>query len=244
MKTLKSLLYVFLAAFLFVGCNDDENFNPGEPEDPDCYSVYFPTQENIGSKELDPAAPTEMTFTVRRLKSEGAIVVPVAVTSSEEGIFVPSQIEFADGQEETTFSIQFPQAEIGTTYKCEVNIEDKKYASVYGEKATGFAFSVTRVKWNKLTGKGGETKGKWRDDIISTLFNTANPNAEVDVEIYERADKPGYYRMNPFTQDLIRALFNGTAQACTEPNIIIDATNPDAVWIPYQTTGVTLGGSP
>ena len=29
MKTLKSLLYVFLAAFLFVGCNDDENFNPG-----------------------------------------------------------------------------------------------------------------------------------------------------------------------------------------------------------------------
>ena len=102
MKTLKSLLYVFLAAFLFVGCNDDENFNPGEPEDPDCYSVYFPTQENIGSKELDPAAPTEMTFTVRRLKSEGAIVVPVAVTSSEEGIFVPSQIEFADGQEETT----------------------------------------------------------------------------------------------------------------------------------------------
>ena len=242
MKTLKSLLYVFLAAFLFVGCNDDENFNPGEPEDPDCYSVYFPTQENIGSKELDPAAPTEMTFTVRRLKSEGAIVVPVAVTSSEEGIFVPSQIEFADGQEETTFSIQFPQAEFGTTYKCEVNIEDKKYASVYGEKATGFAFSVTRVKWNKLTGKGGETKGKWRDDIISTLFNTANPNAEVDVEIYERADKPGYYRMNPFTQDLIRALFNGTAQACTEPNIIIDATNPDAVWIPYQTTGVTLGG--
>lgn len=78
MKTLKSLLYVFLAAFLFVGCNDDENFNPGEPEDPDCYSVYFPTQENIGSKELDPAAPTEMTFTVRGLKSEGAIVVPVA----------------------------------------------------------------------------------------------------------------------------------------------------------------------
>ena len=52
MKTLKSLLYVFLAAFLFVGCNDDENFNPGEPEDPDCYSVYFPTQENIGSKAV------------------------------------------------------------------------------------------------------------------------------------------------------------------------------------------------
>lgn len=242
MKTLKSLLYVFLASFLFVGCSDDKDFNAGGPEDPDCYNVYFPTQENIGSKELDPAAPTEMTFTVRRLKSEGAITVPVTINSSVADIFTATEIEFADGQEETTFSVVFPTAEIGTTYKCEINIEDNKYAAVYGEKATGFAFSVTRVKWNKLTGEGGETMGKWRDDVISSLFNVANANAEVDVEIYERADKPGYYRMNPYTQTLIRALFNGTAQACTEPNIIIDATNPNAVWIPYQTTGVTLGG--
>lgn len=241
MKTLKSLIYVFLAAFLFVGCSDDKDFNAGGPEDPDCYNVYFPTQENIGSKELDPAAPTELTFTVRRLKSEGAITVPVTVDSSVADIFTATEIEFADGQEETTFSVVFPTAEIGTTYKCEINIEDSKYAAVYGEKATGFAFSVTRVKWNKLTGEGGETMGKWRDDVISSLFNVANANAEVDVEIYERADKPGYYRMNPYTQTLIRALFNGTAQACTEPNIIIDATNPNAVWIPYQTTGVTLG---
>lgn len=63
MKTLKSLLYVFLAAFLFVGCNDDENFNPGEPEDLDCYSVYFPTQENIGSRNSTPRLLTEMSFT-------------------------------------------------------------------------------------------------------------------------------------------------------------------------------------
>ena len=34
MKTLKNLLYVFLAAFLFAGCNDDENFNPGNPKIP------------------------------------------------------------------------------------------------------------------------------------------------------------------------------------------------------------------
>ena len=72
MKTLKSLLYVFLAAFLFVGCNDDENFNPGEPEDPDCYSVYFPTQENIVSKEGEPAALTERTLSVGRRRGERA----------------------------------------------------------------------------------------------------------------------------------------------------------------------------
>lgn len=47
MKTLKSLLYVFLAAFLFVGCNDDENFNPGEPEDPDCVTASISLRRRI-----------------------------------------------------------------------------------------------------------------------------------------------------------------------------------------------------
>ena len=50
-------------------CNDDENFNPRNLKIP-IVTAYFPTRENMGSKELDPAAPTEMTFTVRRLKSE------------------------------------------------------------------------------------------------------------------------------------------------------------------------------
>ena len=242
MKTLKSILYAFIAVFIFAGCDDDGDYLAGAPENPDCYNVYFPAQDNASDVELDPAADTKLSFIVRRLKSDGAITVPVSVKKNQGNVFAISAIEFADGQEETSFDVNFQETEVGTKYACEINIDDTKYASVYGEKSVGMTFSVTRVKWNLLTGGAGETKGKWRDDVISSLFGVTNANAEVELEIYERDDRPGYYRMVPYTQTLISALFGRNVGSCTEPYTIIDATDPDKVWIPYQTTGVTLGG--
>lgn len=227
--------------FVLAGCNDDGDFLSGAPENPDCYYVYFPLPGESTDLELDPAADTKVTLKVRRLKSEDAITVPVTIKSNVANIFEASEIKFADGQDETTFDVTFPNSEIGTTYSCEIHIEDPKYASIYGEKPAGTKFSVTRVKWNKLTGDGGETTGKWRDDVISTLFGVTNPYAEVDIEIYERADRKRYYRMVPYTKNLIFALFGRNVGNCTEPNIIVDATDPEKVWIPYQSTGVTLG---
>lgn len=241
MKTLKNILYAFIAVFVLAGCDDSSDYLTGAPEDPDCYNVYFPAQDNATDLELDPAAETKLSFIARRTNSEGAITVPVSVKKNQSGVFALSSIEFADGQEETTFDVTFPDTEIGTKYTCEINIDDTKYASVYGEKSVGITFSVTRVKWNLVTGEGGETKGKWRDDVISSMFGVTYPNAEVELEIYERDDRPGYYRMVPYTQTLISALFGRNVGTCTEPFIILDATDPDKAWFPYQTTGVTLG---
>ena len=241
MKTLKNILYAFIAVFVLAGCDDDGDYLAGAPENPDCYNVYFPAQDNATDLELDPAAETKLSFIARRTNSEGAITVPVSVKKNQDGVFALTSIEFADGQEETTFDVTFPDTEIGTKYACEINIDDTKYASVYGEKSVGMTFSVTRVKWNRLEGADGETKGKWRDDVISSLFGVTYANAEVELEIFERDDRPGYYRMVPYTQTLISALFGRNVGSCTEPYTIIDATDPDKVWIPYQTTGVTLG---
>ena len=83
-----------------------------------------------------------------RTNDADAITVPVTVTGSEDAIFSASEISFDDGATETTFQVSFPDAEIGTTYSCNIQIEDKKYAFIYGEKASGVSFSVTRVKWN------------------------------------------------------------------------------------------------
>ena len=109
-----------------------------------------------------------------RTNDADAITVPVTVTGSEDAIFSASEISFDDGATETTFQVSFPDAEIGTTYSCNIQIEDKKYAFIYGEKASGVSFSVTRVKWNLVTGPKGETKGKWRDDILSSAYGIRN----------------------------------------------------------------------
>ena len=258
MKTLKSLLYALAATVLLAGCSDDETYTAGEQENPDCYGVYFPSQANIADRELDPADEPALSFTVRRTKSEGEITVPVTVTSAQgDDIFEATAIEFADGQEETTFVISFPDTEVGTTYTCEVNVDDPLYASTYTERSTGFSFSITRVKWVLVTGPNGETTGKWRDEFITEFFELGNegetPYAEKDVEIYERADKPGYYRIKDiydaaFVTTLFGKIYTNTLPVPT--NIIIDATkdvtdadvagvvsDKTSVYFPAQTMG-------
>lgn len=258
MKTLKSLLYALAATVLLAGCSDDETYTAGEQENPDCYGVYFPSQANIDDLELDPADEPALSFTVRRTKSEGEITVPVTISSVQgDEIFEATEIEFADGQEETTFVISFPDTEVGTTYSCEVNIDDPLYASTYTERNTGFGFSITRVKWVLVTGPNGETTGKWRDEFITEFFGLGDegetPYAEKDVEIYERADKPGYYRIKDiydaaFVTTLFGEIYTNTLPVPT--NIIIDATkdvtdadvagvvsDKTSVYFPAQTMG-------
>lgn len=261
MKTLKSLLYALAATVFLTGCSDDETYTAGEQENPDCYGVYFPSQANIADLELDPADEPALSFTVRRTKSEGEITVPVTISSVQgDEIFEATEIEFADGQEETTFVISFPDTEVGTTYSCEVNIDDPLYASTYTERNTGFGFSITRVKWVLVTGPNGETTGKWRDEFITEFFGLGDegetPYAEKDVEIYERADKPGYYRIKDiYDAAFVTTLFGGiyTNTLPVPTNIIIDATkdvtdadvagvvsDKTSVYFPAQTMGFQL----
>lgn len=258
MKTLKSLLYVLGATLLFAGCSDDENITVGAEDDPNCYGVYFPSQENIGDLELDPAATPEAKFIVRRNRDEDAITVPVTITGSEEGIFSATEIEFDEGQTETEFVVSFDGTEVGQTYTCEINIDNPLYASLYGERATGFSFSVTRVKWVLVKGPNGETKGKWRDEFLTEIMagnikETGTPYGEKDVEIYERADQPGYYRIQNIYDESYMARIIGVRYS-NVPSVptytIIDATkdvkatdvagtvsDKTSVWFPYQTTG-------
>lgn len=242
MKTLKSLLYVLGATLLFAGCSDDDTVTVGAEDDPNCYGVYFPSQENIGDLEFDPAADPEAKFIVRRNRDNDAITVPITITGSEEGIFTATEIEFDEGQTETEFIVSFDGTEVGQTYSCEINIEDPLYASLYSERATGFKFSVTRVKWDLVKGPNGETKGKWRDDLFSSLFSIDNVYAEKEIEIYERADQPGYYRIKDIYDTAYTiALFGGNYGGFTSTYTILDATNPDMIYLPEQWTGRYVG---
>lgn len=159
MKTIKYILYTLTATFVLASCSDDIKYTPGEGEDTDCYGVYFPSQENAGDQELDPAEPTTLTFTAMRKNYNDAITVPVEVSSTQDGLFTVSEIKFEAGQEATTFSVDFPGAEVGKTYNCSIVVKDKKYALLYGEYSNGLDFSVTRVQWDLVKGPNGETKG-------------------------------------------------------------------------------------
>lgn len=242
MKTLKSILYAFIAVFVLAGCDDDGDYLTGAPEDPDCYNVYFPAQDNAKDQELDPAAETKLSFIARRTNSEGAISVPVSVKPSHSDIFTFSTIQFADGQEETTFDVTFPNTEVGTKYSCEVNIEDPKYAALYGEKSTGLNFSVTRVKWNQVFGDNGEELATWNEVLIGLIFTGGSPQ-QGQCRVFERDDRKGYYRFeNPYNKGLVDAMFGTGAyeRYAWEANVIVDARDPEKVFIPAQEIGLSV----
>lgn len=245
MKTIKYILYALIATFVLASCSDDIKYTPGEGEDTDSYGVYFPSQENAGDQELDPAEPTTLTFTAMRKNYNDAITVPVEVSSTQDGLFSVSEIKFEAGEVETTFSVDFPEAEVGKTYDCSIVVKDKKYALLYGEYSNGLDFSVTRVQWNLVTGPNGETMGTWRDDFFTAMMGSnikenGVPNAEKAVEIYERADMPGYYRIKNIYDEAYMAKIVGVRYS-NVPSVptytIIDAQDPEKVWFPVQPTG-------
>ncbi len=119
---------------------------PGEPEASGCYGVYFPTQDASGSHVYNPTQEKVIDITVARTNTSGAITVPVKMSFSEDGIFEAAPVTFADGQEETTFSVRFDKAKEGVEYAANFVIEDNQYASKYNASAIGLDFSVLCVE--------------------------------------------------------------------------------------------------
>jgi len=123
-----------------------EPHQPGPAEVSGCYGVYFPTQAAAGSHVYNPTQDPSIEITLARTNTSGAITVPVKTTVSQDGIFTVGAATFADGQEETTFTVRFDSAEEGTTYSASFEIDDNQYASMYNSNPIALDFSVMRVE--------------------------------------------------------------------------------------------------
>ena len=128
MKTIFKILYVAAAvSFLATACKTVEELEPAPQEADGCYGVYFPTQDASGHHVFSPTDELKQTFTIARTNSKDAITVPVKTEYSEDGIFTLSQIAFADGQSEASFTLNFPQVKEGQLYSASLVIDDPQY---------------------------------------------------------------------------------------------------------------------
>ncbi len=250
MKTRIKILGCLLAvaAVSLTSCVN-ENFTPGDPDPEDCYKVYFPDQDT--EYALDPDDDPSVTLTVARdtSASSEAISVPYSVVdTSYTGVFVFSGecIEFAEGEYETEISVSFADAEIGTTYACNLQISDPQYYSQYSSNPAGFDFTVCRDRWNDL----GDCQ--FTDDYIPSLFGV-DP-LTYDVPVQENDLRPGLYRLE-YPYDGKNA-YNDSWE--TDPDdyaygeadwdtsktywLEINAQNPSQVYIDLQPLGMTWSG--
>ena len=179
---MKKFYSIFLGAvfsLLAVSCfpeTEQDNWTPGEPEDAFCYGVYFPVQEASGAHTYDPEMDRSVTITVSRANTSGAITVPFTTTVSADGVFQFGTIAFVDGQQETTLTVRFDEAEVGTTYSFSVQLDDS-FVAHYGTGATAFDFSVLIVSWltfnNPVTGEPAAitiNEGWWNEVHMGKLM--------------------------------------------------------------------------
>ena len=159
---MKKLAYILsllaAAAFTVVSCQKEvEKHEPGPKEAAGCYGVFFPSQDASGSHVYNPTQDKSIDIIVKRTSTNGAITVPVKATFSEDGIFTMNDVSFADGQEETTFTLRFDNAKEGVNYSASFAIEDNNYASLYNSNPIALDFSVLCVEMKKfLNPKTGE----------------------------------------------------------------------------------------
>lgn len=182
MKTLKKLLCAMLlplSAFA-VSCAEDDNWEPGGPEATNCYDVYFPEdQKYVGDFEIDPKADLEFTYVAHRNNTDGAIVVPVVITTNTEGLYTVSPIEFAEGEDETTFTVTLSEeSELSKKYSLEINIVDPQYVPLYSTvNNTSLLLSITRVKWT---------------EVLSGTFISAFWEESNECKMYQKDDSSHY----------------------------------------------------
>lgn len=243
MKSIHKILSAAaLVSLVAVSCNKELSYVPGEAEQDGCYGVFFPEQ-TIPS-EFDPSEDCKITLTAERTNDAGAIEVPVNLEQSDGDVFKVGKISFEDGQTETTFDVTFDDAEIGKEYSFTLSVTDSKYAKVYGTRPTYISASLSRVKWNPVavlpySGEGTAGVAKWRDDFVTTIFNVAN--VEYDVEIQENANTPGLYRLKNVFEDEYPYNEDGDWDDSQDWWIFINATDPAAVYIETQKTGCNWG---
>lgn len=155
-------------------CVQETPYEKGEPDADGCYGVYFPAQES--AFVVDPASEPVQTLVAKRTNSTGDITVPVDVVTNVEGVLEVAPITFADGQDETTFTVSYPTAEPGTSYTASITVKDPQYASKYNDNPISIDFSVIKEKWISL-GKA-TYNDDWLEIYVETeiLQNELSPN--------------------------------------------------------------------
>ena len=217
----------------FTACKDEDDQRPIIPvEGP---QVFF-SSELPETIELSKST-NSFSIPVTRVDSVGALTVPVTVTLPDGSIFTaPKSVTFADGQKTTNLVISYdPNAIVYGDYTdITVQIGDENVTTPYGNSA--FTFSAGATAWVSM---GMAT---FRDDLVAGTYG-ADP-ITYEVEIEKNIVEDGIYRLvypygagYPYNDP-------GDWDTTKDYYMLIDATDPDYVWVPAFETGLNWGDGP
>lgn len=239
MKTLKSLLYVVVAAFTLASCADDLEYTPAAPESG--YGVHFDADAaGVIEVELDSES---FTVPVYRSKAGEAVTIMIANTQAEEGMFdIPNSVTFEADKTvaELVITYDFADFEPDVEYGIALAINDDENITEYGPSE--YVFDVVYPSPYVLIGTGYYT-----EDMFASIYSSL-PIDTWQVDIYENEVTEGIFRVsNPYynvncpyfglTEDDLAGM--GIEPLSTYIEIV--ATDPDRVYLPTQSMQIDVG---
>lgn len=235
MKSLKIFILaaVAIVAGLFAACSDDD-FKAGPAVSGT--QVYFP--ESIAAEYSIGDEVSEIVIPVMRVVGTEAQTVAV-LADDKSGLFsIPASVSFAAGEKKAELLMTFDrtQLEDGTDYPISFLLNDEENTTPYGNSQ--LAITVTPWPWELLG------TGLFREDYLGPLFGAASP--EIEVPIHKHKSREGIYMVEDmFGWNYLTEVFGATqAQlskqwSITPTNIVIDCSDPNAVNLERQWTGIT-----
>lgn len=171
MKSIYKLLFTALAFSLpLASCSDDDDdYAPGEEVSADCASVYFPMQSAYSYTFSSDDAEKNINLVVRRLKSAGALSVPVTLISETQGFTSASTIEFVDGETETTFSVNCESIPVKNECSVTVSIPDS-YVNPYAEGTSSVTVKSIVADWELWAPGAVFTFSNYYGSVTSDIY--------------------------------------------------------------------------
>lgn len=240
MRLLNKIAYALCAVALLSSCSEDDDYSRGEAPLDGYENVSLPGTINL---EIEPSEPTTYTVEVSRVNTEGDAVMPIEITENTDSVFVVEPVEFKDGESKALMTINFPNAIEGISYRLQLKVTDKNFTSPY-DQANFLDLTVTRVKWNPigfLTDAAGDIYCQYYDDFFTGLYGITG-DLTTRVQVQERDDKPGYYRLvDPYVTYAQAFGVAYTDNGGSPRYMYIDATDPNKVYMPSLfDTGMAL----
>ena len=229
------MVLLSLVAFAISSCTSDYDYT-GAPKVAN--EVFFSnTQE---SKIELSKSNSSFVVTLHRVKTEGEQTVLLNYTADEGSIFsVPNHVTFADGKAEAPITITYnpENLQYGTYNGGTISVASEDCDTTYG--IGSFTFKAGATEWMDIT--SNKSMGAFRDDAISSLLGIDPPT--FDVKIQKSVVEEGKYRiLNPYKAWADEyAEKNEATYDNADHYWIINATDPDYVYVEPCETGVDLG---
>lgn len=234
MKQIRRISYMVLLsliAFAISSCTKDYDYSGAEKVDNE---VYF-SNPQASTFEISKDK-NSFDISLRRVKTEGELTVPLTYTADEGSIFtVPASVTFADGQDEATIKVSYNPNDVqyGTYNGGTISIAGEGFNTTYG--IGSFTFKAGATEWVDIT--TNKSMGAYREDLITTFFNVGNYTDEVKIQ--KSVVEEGKYRIvNPFASWKDEEGVEYDSE--NDHYWVINATDPDYVYMDVCKSGLNI----